>query len=265
MPNIIVFDVSNLVHRVYHATAASTPEDRLLPFARSRLKKSVTAMLREVEPLRFVAAFDCEDECFRKALIPGEYKAHRGEKPALLTRLLAEAPEIFAELGAECLVADSHEADDVLASVADQCLAVGGWRTLLLTNDADALSCVYDAGGGEGVFALRNKDGTYHLWGPKEVEASPKFGVPPSRLSLFKSLAGDQTDGYGGIPQIGPVGAKRLANTYSSMRRIYAALGDPRAFTRAERAKLENFGLERALVMERVARLVRNAPLRRLG
>lgn len=262
--NLLVFDVSNLLCRIFHATNVGTPEDRLLNFSRARLRKSIAGLIRDVDPVRVVAAFDAPGGSFRNGLLP-EYKAHRGEKHPLLVELLAEAPMIFAEAGCENLYAPGYEADDIIATVADQCLVVGGWRGVIVTNDADALSCVHDAGDGEGMFALRSHQGAYQLWGPDEVEASPKFGVPPGRITMFKTLQGDPSDGYVGVSGMGPVAARRLAKQYPNAKRLWAALDDPRAFTKGDRKKLEECGQERLFLMERVAKLVRNAPLQTIA
>lgn len=265
MANLLVFDSSNFIHRVFHATEYQIKDERLLPFARARLKKSVAALIREIDPVRVVAAFDDAGPSFRHDLLPGVYKAQRVEKHPLLKQFVAEAPALFGEFGCELYSSPGYEADDTMATIADQCLAVGGWKTILATNDGDLLSCIYDAGNGEGVSVLRNKEQTYHLWEAEDVLKSPKFGVAPNRLSLSKAIAGDKSDNVAGITGLGVAAAKRLATSYPNMKRIYAALDDPHAFTKAERKHLEACGLERALLMEQVTKLVRNAPLKSLA
>ena len=252
-PICLVIDVSNVACRAYYSVATGKDGRSVIGLARHRLNQMLQTLLRDTDPLRFVAALD-SGRCFRHELY-APYKAHRGEKPEELRQLLLEAPELFRKAGAELLTSPGFEADDVIAAVADANLGAG-WRSLLVSNDADLLQLAFDGGDTSGTFVLHQDKGMYHALGPAQVQA--KLGVPPHRVALLKSLKGDSSDAIPGIPGIGPVAAKRLAGQYPSVVKVYAAL---HLLQKSDRQKLETAGLEYALLMETLTTLRFDAPL----
>ncbi|WP_240730784.1 5'-3' exonuclease H3TH domain-containing protein [Deinococcus sp. S9] len=247
-----MIDVSNIAARSYHSVAKEGPA--VLPLARHRLKQMLRTLLREAEPLRLLGALDC-GRSFRHDLYP-DYKGHRGEKPDELRALLEEAPELLKrEFGVELFQSPGFEADDVMATIADANLAAG-WRTLLCTGDRDLLATAFDGGGGAGTFILHYDRGTYFSLGPEQVEQ--KMGVPPHRVALLKSVQGDSSDGIVGCPGLGPIAAKRLANEYPSVRKLFQNLDRLQS---SDRKKLEAAGLEYMLLQEQLTTLRFDAPL----
>lgn len=258
-PSALILDVSNLASRAYHVAASGQGEKSVIGLARHGLKKMIQTLLRECEPLRIIGAVD-EGPCFRHRLLPPReghagYKGNRPEKPEEMRQLRSEAAELLKrEFGVEILAAADGEADDVIATVCNQMLPYG-WRLGVASNDADLMAVVTGRhGDASGVFMLQYHRGTYHSLDAFGVEAS-KMGVPPHKVALFKALSGDAGDNYGGCPSIGPVAARRLALANPSMTAIFNNLGDPMKVCSADAKKLSAFGLENALLMERLATL----------
>jgi 5'-3' exonuclease len=95
------------------------------------------------------------------------------------------------------------EADDALASAAR--LAAADPRVekvCIWTPDKDLAQCVND---GRVVQVDRRSGAIRDASGVRE-----KFGVDPERIPDYLALVGDSSDGYPGIPGIGPKGAQRL-------------------------------------------------------
>lgn len=258
MPNrLLLIDVSNLVARCYHVAARGKEGESVYGLAKHHLKKMAQSLERQVEPLRVCAAIDSAYN-FRKLLYP-DYKAHRGEKDAELIQLLEDAPAILqAELGAECYVAPGFEADDVIATLAQAALPYE-WRIVISSNDADLHQLICDLGGGAGVFALQSDQGAYRSLGPKDVLAG-KMGVPPLRVPMFKSLAGDVGDNIPGANGIGPVAARRIASEHRSVKQMFANLD---RLCKADRAKVEAAGQDYLELMLTLTTLRSDAPLQR--
>lgn len=251
-PVALVLDISNITCRAYHSV--NKDAENAYGLARYRLISMLKTLLRETEPLRLIGALD-SGRCFRHDLYPG-YKGQRSEKPTDLSNLLDGAPELLKkEFGVELLASPGFEADDVIASVADANISAG-WRTLVVSGDRDLLQVAFDGGGGAGTFILHQDKGSYHALGPEQVQA--KLGVPPHRVALLKSVSGDVSDNIKGIEGLGPVAAKRLANTYPSMRAIYKNLD---RLQKSDRTRLEAAGLDYALMMEQLTTLRFGIPL----
>ncbi|WP_161883564.1 5'-3' exonuclease [Deinococcus alpinitundrae] len=253
-PVFLAVDVSNIVARAYHATAAGKEGQSVIGLARHRLKTMLKTLLRETEPVRLIGALD-SGKCFRHDLFP-EYKAHRGEKPAEFRQLLDEAPDLLRkEFGMELYHSPGFEADDVLASLADQCLGTGV-RFVIASNDKDLFALAHKGPDGSGTYLLHYDANSYCALGPSEVET--KLGVPPHRVALLKAIQGDNSDNIPGIVGLGPVAAKRLANAYPSMSSIFANL---ERLQTSDRTKLQAAGLEEALRQETLVTLRYDTPV----
>lgn len=77
----------------------------------------------------------------------------------------------------------------------------------IVSSDRDYLQCVKD-----NVFLYRPGRGLdaggLIKYDSKKVKA--EFGIPPSRFAEYKALIGDGTDGYKGVPNVGPVKAVEI-------------------------------------------------------
>lgn len=163
----------------------------------------------------FVCVFDASRITFRQDIYP-QYKMNRSETPA---DLIIQGEMIRAGLtacGVPVLCIPGVEADDVIATLADQyCDRPGGTR--IITSDKDLMQlvsdCVYLYDG------MKDRE----IRAPQVLE---KFGVRPDQVVDVQSLMGDSTDNVPGVPGIGPKKAAELINQFGSLDNIYTHVGD---------------------------------------
>jgi 5'-3' exonuclease len=140
-------------------------------------------------------------ESFRNELWPG-YKTSEGVERTLL-RQFHPLEEALVGMGVVVWPMVELEADDALASAAH--LATGDPRVeqvCIWTPDKDLGQCVDDGR----VVQVDRRGGAIR----DAAAVRQKFGVDPERIPDYLALVGDASDGYPGIPRIGPKSAAQL-------------------------------------------------------
>ena len=157
-------------------------------------------------------------ESFRNDLWAG-YKTGEGVEPALLAQF-HPLEEALTAMGVAVWPMTELEADDGLASAAQ--IATGSEaveKVCIWTPDKDLAQCVR----GDRVVQVDRRG--QRILDAEGVRA--KYGVEPARIPDFLALVGDASDGYPGIPGIGPIRAARLVNRYGVIEDFPSAvLGD---------------------------------------
>jgi DNA polymerase-1 len=188
------------------------------------LLSQLAAAVERVGPDAVVVGFDDPDASLRREQSPS-YKAHRAEKLPALVEQLAVAGQVLRELGVSVMVPAGLEADDVLASVAEQARRAGG-QSVIVTSDRDAFGLIDTS-----TRVLRVINGG--------VEASPLLtadrlvillGVRPEQYADFAALRGDPSDNLPGVRGFGPRMTARLLTALGSAEAAFAdlAAGGPR-------------------------------------
>jgi len=161
----------------------------------------------------FVCVFDASRITFRQDIYP-EYKSNRAETPA---DLLAQGVMIrtgLADMGVPVLCIPGVEADDVIATLAQQ--NTDG-QTRIITSDKDLMQLINDR-----VFlydGMKSHD-------VREAQVLEKFGVRPDQVVDVQSLMGDSTDNVPGVRGIGPKKAAELINQFGSLDNLYAHIDE---------------------------------------
>lgn len=204
-------DASNLIHRYWHAQRG--------PEMPADVDRCVTAMVHGVlDAIRahsvthLVLAHDSPGGSHRRRALHPEYKGHRAPSPPGLKATFARAEKTFALLGWPMHRSDGDEADDLLASFAQQ----HEGPVIIMSADRDLWACV-----SERVRVLL-PDGS--LVDPQRCQE--KFGVRPEQVADYKALVGDSSDGYAGVPGIGPVAAATILTRHRSLADALAHTDD---------------------------------------
>jgi len=159
-------------------------------------------------------------ESFRNRLW-ADYKTGEGIEPALLAQF-HPLEEALAAMGVVVWPMIELEADDGLASAARIASADKRVEKVSIwTPDKDLAQCVR----GERVVQVDRR--SKKILDEKGVRE--KFGVPPALIPDYLALVGDASDGYPGLPGIGPVTAARLLNQHGALENFPPSLlGDRR-------------------------------------
>jgi 5'-3' exonuclease len=262
---LMLLDSASLYFRAFYGVKRAMPAPDGTPTNAVRGFLDMTStLITRFRPSDLVACVDLDwRPAWRVALIPS-YKTHRLAAPdeapvggappgeAEPPGLAEQVPIIFdalAALGIATLGAPQHEADDVIASLAERATmpvdVVTGDRDLFqLIDDARRVRVLYT---GRGVANIQ-------ILGAAALVA--RYGVAPAQYADFATLRGDPSDGLPGVPGIGEKTAASLLRRFGTLDALLdaAAAGDPRLAQVAGRINAARDYLSRAPEVVRTAR-----------
>jgi len=248
-PTLHLVDGSGYIYRAFYgvrplSTRAGVPTNAVVGFARMLIK-----LIKDERPQRLGIAFDTREKTFRHALY-AEYKATRDAVPEDLVPQFPLIHELVRAMDIPVLTAPGFEADDVLATLAQQAVAAG-FDVTVVTGDKDLMQLV---GPHIGMFDPM-KDKHY-----ARADVIERFGVPPERVADVQALAGDASDNIPGVPKVGQKTAAKMVAEFGDVEAVIAALSVPgRAHKAVELSVVAN--VERARLSKRLAVLACDAPL----
>ncbi|MFC1908010.1 DNA polymerase I [Chloroflexota bacterium] len=224
-PLLVLLDGNNIVHRAFHAFAASRP----LTVSKTGEVVSVvyvfTLMLlkiiSELKPTCYAIAFDTKAPTFRHQMFD-QYKAHRPPTPKELVDQLGRVRQLVEAFHLPIYELDGYEADDVLGALSQQA-SNQDIDTIIVTGDADAMQLVSPR-----VRVLypkpRGSFSNTDLF--DEAAVSQKYGIKPEQVADFKALKGDPSDNIPGVPGIGKKTAVKLIQQFGTINQIYTHIDE---------------------------------------
>jgi DNA polymerase-1 len=212
---LLLVDGSSYLYRAFHA----------LPELRSTKGEPTGAIYGVLNMLRKLAAdykagaracvFDAKGRTFRDEVY-ADYKANRTPMPDDLSAQVEPLREAVAALGWPVLVIDGVEADDVIATLAEQAKR-DGWRVVISTGDKDFAQLVDER------VMLVNTMSNEKL----DIEGvRNKFGIPPQKFLDYLTLIGDAIDNIPGVDKVGPKTACKWIEKYGSLEGVLAHAGE---------------------------------------
>jgi 5'-3' exonuclease len=214
-PAVHLIDASYFVFRAYYSVGLEMtdgdgqPVNALYGFGRF-----LGDLLEEARPAHVAVAFDESlATSFRNAIYPA-YKQNREPAPPELKRQFALCRELCRLLGIAEFGSSTHEADDIIGTIATR-LRATGHRAVVVTRDKDLAQLIRDGD---------------HYWdyaGARRfayADIEGQFGVRPERFADYLALTGDSVDNIPGVPGIGPKTAAALLSAFESLEAIYAGL-----------------------------------------
>ncbi len=213
-PLTVLVDGNALAYRSYFAlkrlsTSRGVPTNAVYGFVRALLDLLRTSG----EGSQLVVAFDAPGRTSRAEEYE-EYKAQRPPMPSDLPQQLGIIKHLLDLLGVPRLELPGTEADDLLATLAEQAVAAGR-RVEIVTSDRDALQLVSEH------VSVRSPDARKLI---DEDEVMAKYGVRPDQWVDYRALTGDASDNIPGVAGIGPVAARALLQRYGDLDSVLADL-----------------------------------------
>lgn len=204
MPSLLIVDANHTLHRVMkQPSVAELKMGGVFGFLRTLHQVLGRYPFRQV-----VACWDSGLSPRRRALCP-EYKQHRDPpEPGYRERFnlnRAYLSQLFALLGVGELRFERREADDIIHRLRERVRLLDPTvAAVVISEDRDFFQLVDEVT----VLYLPRKDRYVTLNCFEELA-----GVPRDRFLLCKSILGDRGDNISGIPGVGEVTAKKIANS----------------------------------------------------
>ena len=212
---LLLVDGSSYLYRAFHAL----PELKSPRGEPTGAIHGVLSMLRRLSSEYGAAAracvFDAKGKTFREDAYP-QYKANRPSMPEDLACQIEPLKEAIAALGWRVLTVAGVEADDVIATLAEEAKRKG-WKCVISTGDKDLAQLVDER------VTLVNTMSNEKL---DADGVRQKFGVAPDRIVDYLSLTGDAVDNVPGVDKVGPKTAAKWIQQYGSLDQVLAHAGE---------------------------------------
>jgi DNA polymerase-1 len=244
VPKILLLDGNSLTYRAFFAlptdmaTAGGQVTNAVFGFTSMLIN-----LVKDHQPDSIVAAFDRPERTFRHEAVP-TYKGNRDEAPDILRQQMGLVREVVNALGIVDVDLAGFEADDIIATLAEQAKARGD-DVVIVTGDRDTYQLVEDPH----VKVLYNRRGVSDYAFYDEAGIQERTGVPPALYPQYAALRGDPSDNLPGVPGVGEKTAAKLITTYGGIDGIYEHLDAQTPKLRASLAEHEDRVRENARVM----------------
>ena len=214
--HVYLVDGSGYIFRAYHALPPLTrPSDGLPVGAVHGFCQMLWKLLQDSKdaetPSHVAVIFDYSAKTFRNEIYP-DYKANRPEPPEDLVPQFGLIRDAVKAFNLACIEQDGYEADDLIATYAEEAVEAGGDVTIV-SSDKDLMQLVRP--GVIMVDTMKNKR-------IGEEEVRERFGVGPDKVVEVQALAGDSTDNVPGVPGIGVKTAAQLIEDYGDVETLLA-------------------------------------------
>ena len=215
-PTLLLIDGHSLAFRAFYALSPDsfrTPDGQHTNAVHGFISMLLN-ILQSEQPTHLAVAFDLSRSSFRTDEYP-EYKGTRGETPPEFngqTELLEEA---LAAMNIKTLTRTNFEADDIIASLADQG-ADAGYQVLVVSGDRDTFQLIRDE-----TTILYPVKGVLNLARMDDAAVLEKYGIHAKQYPDLAALVGETSDNLPGIPGVGPKTAAKWLQQYGSLQAIF--------------------------------------------
>jgi DNA polymerase I len=252
---VFLIDGPSLVYRAFFAlpdtiaTSRGEPTNAIFGFA-SMLVKIVTDY--GVRPT--LVAWDAGNS--GRTEVYADYKASRRSRPDLLKQQWPAMEPLVEAFGYSNIKVEGYEADDVIASLAQQALqADPPVPVMIVTGDRDVFQLI-DPDGVIEVMATSRGITETKIYDRQAV--IDRYGIEPELIPDFYGLKGDTSDNIPGVPGIGDKTASELIQTYGSLEEVLAHVAD---ISGPKRKRMLEEHADDARVSKRLATIQREVPV----
>ena len=173
-------------------------------------------ILGNEKPTHLAVAFDLSRASFRTDEYP-DYKGTRGETPPEFNGQTEALTEALAAMNITTLTKVNYEADDIIASLADQA-ADKGFEVLVVSGDRDTFQLIRPE-----TTILYPVKGVMNLARMDDDAVFAKYGIHAKQYPDLAALVGETSDNLPGIPGVGPKTAAKWITEFGSLDAIFGA------------------------------------------
>ena len=220
-PTLMLIDGHSLAFRAFYALNPSnfkTPDGQHTNAVHGFISMLLN-LLEGEKPTHLAVAFDISGPSFRATEYP-EYKGNRGETPPEFfgqTELLEDAMQ---SMNITTLTKKDYEADDILASLADQASAAG-FKVLVVSGDRDTFQLISDD-----TTILYPIKGVMNLARMDDSAVFERYGIHAKQYPDLAALVGETSDNLPGIPGVGPKTAAKWLQQHGDLKTILEHAAD---------------------------------------
>jgi DNA polymerase-1 len=215
IPTAYLIDASIYIFRAWFSVPDSMRGENGMPInAVYGFVRFLTEFVERSRATHVMVAFDESlTQSFRNDLYPA-YKMNRELPPQALSKQFKLCRRVAEAAGLYCASHDRYEADDLIASAAQEARQ-HGYRNIIVTADKDLTQ------------VLQGRDLWWDFARNKQLDSKKvedKFGVPPSAIQDYLGLCGDAVDNIPGVAGVGPKTAVALLREFGTVEQLYANL-----------------------------------------
>jgi DNA polymerase I len=217
---LFLIDGNSLAYRAFFAlpesiaTSRGEPTNAIFGFASMLVK-----ILTEYGPKATIVVWDAGMSGREQQYEP--YKAERRPRPDLLREQWPHLEPLVEAFGYENVRVEGFEADDVIASLAEQAKQAG-IPVMIVTGDRDA----YQLAENGSVRIMTTSRGITDTRVYDREGVVERYGIPPELVTDFIGLKGDTSDNIPGVPGIGDKTAAQLLQQYGSLEEVLEHIDD---------------------------------------
>ncbi len=208
MKTLYIVDGSWFLFRAYYGLPALTDKDGHAVHAIYWFLRMIFKAL-STKPDYFLIAWDAPHKTLRHDSFE-DYKGKRPPLPDDFKWQIRQTKELINELKINAAELPWYEADDIIATLADQCKKFS--RVSIMTSDKDLKilldECVVCSDPMKDT--LTTKDSFINEW-----------WFEPKHFADYLALTGDSSDGIPGVKWVGPKAASDLIKRYQTVENIY--------------------------------------------
>ena len=215
-PTLLLIDGHSLAFRAFYALSPDsfrTPDGQHTNAVHGFISMLLNILSAE-KPTHLAVAFDLSRESFRTEEYP-EYKGTRGETPPEFTGQTELLREALDAMNIKNITRDNYEADDILASLADQA-ADAGFNVFVVSGDRDTFQLIR-----EETTILYPVKGVLNLARMDDEAVFAKYAVHAKQYPDLAALVGETSDNLPGIPGVGPKTAAKWLQQFGSLQAIF--------------------------------------------
>ena len=213
---------------------------------------TLRALLEREKPDAIAISFDGPRSDLVRTQIYADYKSTRSKMPDEMRLQLDDILEATAGFGIPIVESETHEADDVIGTLAVRGRDAG-MEVFIVTGDKDFLQIVGDH---VKLWNLRSSTSKPEIIDAASAQA--KWGVPTSAMVDLLALMGDTSDNVPGVPKVGEKTAVELLQQFGSLDAILARTAEVKKAS--IRQSLEE-NREMALLSQQLVTLQLDVPL----